>query len=84
MPSLVARSSQKRSTLLHRNETKVEYEVVSSLTDRSDLSDDMASMCAKLPIYRIEKPTPFSVMVKRKCYFSHWGETPNKLLSVEF
>ena len=64
VPSLVARSSQKRPILLDRNETKVEYEVVSTLTDRS-------SMSAKLPIYRIEKPTPFSAMVKRKYYFSH-------------
>ena len=71
MPSLVARSSQKRPIILDRNVTKVEYQVVSSLTDRSDLSDEMASMCAKLPIYRIEKATPFSVMVKRKYYFSH-------------
>ena len=48
---------------------KVEYEVVSTVTDRSDLSDEMASMCAKLPIYRIKKATPFSVVVKRK-YFT--------------
>lgn len=68
MPSLVARSSQKRPTILDKNETKIEYQVVSTLTDRSDLSDEMASMCAKLPIYRIEKSTPFSVMVKRKYY----------------
>ena len=84
VPSLVARSSQKRPILLDRNETKVEYEVVSTLTDRSSLSDDMASMCAKLPIYGIEKPTPFSVMVKRKCYFSHCGETPNKCCQSTF
>lgn len=56
---------QKRPTILDKNETKIEYQVVSTLTDRSDLSDEMASMCAKLPIYRIEKSTPFSVMVKR-------------------
>ena len=68
MPSLVVRSSQKRPTILDKNETKIEYQVVSTLTDRSDLSDEMASMCAKLPIYRIEKSTPFSVMVKRKYY----------------
>ena len=71
MPFLVARSSQKRPIILDRNVTKVEYQVVSTLTDRSDLSDEMASMCVKLPIYRIEKATPFSVMVKRKYFFSH-------------
>ena len=48
--------------------TKVEYDVVSTVTDRSDLSDEMAFMCAKLPIYRVKKTTPFSVMVKRKYY----------------
>lgn len=48
-----------------KNETKVDYEVVSMVTDRSDLSDEMASLCAKLPIYRVKKATPLSVMVKR-------------------
>lgn len=51
-----------------KNETKVDYEVVSTVTDRSDLSDEMASLCAKLPIYRVKKATPLSVMVKRKCW----------------
>ena len=70
-PSLVARSSQKRTSILDRNETKLEYKVLSTLTDRSNLSDEMAFMCAKLPIFYIEKAMPFSVMVKRKYYFSH-------------
>lgn len=68
MPSprdLVNLLDQERPTIVDRNETKVEYEVVSTVTDRSDLSDEMASMCAKLPIYRIKKATPFSVVVKR-------------------
>ena len=68
-PSLVARSSQKRPSTLDRNETKLEYEVLSTLTDRSNLSDEMASMCAKLPIFYVEKATPFSAIVKRKYYF---------------
>ena len=39
-----------------------------SLTARNPVSDEMAFMCAKLPIYHIKKTTPFSVMIKRKCY----------------
>ena len=54
-------------TTTARNETNNEYEVVSTVTDRSDLSDEMASMCAKLPIYRIKKTTPLTLSVKRKC-----------------
>ena len=50
-----------------RNETNSEYDVVSTVTDRSDLSDEMASMCAKLPIYRVKKATPLTLSVKRKC-----------------
>ena len=51
-----------------KNETKVDFEVVSMVTDRSDLSDEMASLCAKLPIYRVKKATPLSVTIKRKCW----------------
>jgi len=54
-------------TTTARNETNNEYEVVSTVTDRSDLSDEMSSLCAKLPIYRVKKTTPFSISVKRKC-----------------
>jgi len=32
-----------------------EYVVVGTLDDRSSLSDEMADMCAKLPIYRVMK-----------------------------
>ena len=35
----------------------MEYQAVSTLTDRSILSDEMALMCAKLPIYRIRRAT---------------------------
>ncbi|XP_078369588.1 uncharacterized protein LOC144653468 [Oculina patagonica] len=48
-----------------RNGTNSVYEVVSTVTDRSDLSDEMASLCAKLPIYRVKKATSVS---QRKCY----------------
>ena len=34
-----------------------EYDVVSTAFDRSFLGDEMASMCAKLPIYRVKKST---------------------------
>ena len=54
-------------TTTAKNETNNEYEVVSTVTDRSELSDEMASMCAKLPIYRVKKTTPLSISVKRKC-----------------
>ena len=45
------------------NGTNAKYEVVSEVTDRSNLSDEMASLCAKLPIYRVKKTTS-----SRKCY----------------
>ena len=37
---------------------KTEYVVVSTLDDRSFLSDEMAAMCTKLPIYRIKQKNP--------------------------
>lgn len=37
------------------NSTDYEYEVVGTVTDRSTLSDEMAAMCAKFPIYRIKR-----------------------------
>ena len=39
------------------NETSIGYEAVSTVTDRSILSDEMAYMCAKLPIYLVKKTT---------------------------
>ena len=39
------------------NGTGLRDDVVSTVTDRSILSDEMASLCAKLPIYRIKKTT---------------------------
>ena len=39
------------------NATQLKYDVVSTVTDRSILNDEMASMCAKLPIYLIKKTT---------------------------
>ncbi|CAH3188087.1 unnamed protein product, partial [Porites lobata] len=58
---LVKLLDQSAPTTTARNETNNEYEVVSTVTDRSDLSDEMASMCAKLPIYRVKKTTPLSI-----------------------
>ncbi|XP_022786676.1 uncharacterized protein LOC111326855 [Stylophora pistillata] len=37
------------------NSTDYNYEVVGTVTDRSTLSDEMAAMCAKFPIYRIKR-----------------------------
>ncbi|XP_078370336.1 uncharacterized protein LOC144654107 [Oculina patagonica] len=48
-----------------RNGTNSVYDAVSELTDRSDLSDEMASLCAKLPIYRVKKAMFISQRVKR-------------------
>ena len=31
------------------------FKVVGKLSDRSDLSDEMKDLCAKLPVYRIRK-----------------------------
>ena len=42
---------------------KTEYVVVGTLDDRSFLSDEMAAMCAKLPIYRIKQR---NLLVQRK------------------
>ncbi|XP_078369585.1 uncharacterized protein LOC144653466 [Oculina patagonica] len=65
-----------------KNATNSKYEVISELTDRSDLSDEMASLCAKLPIYRVKETT--STRGKRwpcytycykyyyYCYTYHW------------
>ncbi|XP_073232942.1 uncharacterized protein [Porites lutea] len=85
---LVKLLDQSAPTATAKNETNNEYEVVSTVTDRSDLSDEMASMCAKLPIYRVKKTTPLSISVKRvkrcvvycywrcyycrRCYYCSW------------
>ena len=37
------------------NTTEDNYEVVGTVNDRSTLSDEMAAMCAKFPIYRIKR-----------------------------
>ena len=36
-------------------QTKVKLKVVSTIDDRSDLSDEMANLCAKLPLYEVDK-----------------------------
>ena len=41
---------------------KTEYVVVGTLDDRSFLSDEMAAMCTKLPIYRIKQKNPRSTV----------------------
>lgn len=45
------------SSTTPKNETDRKYDSVSTLSDRSILSDEMASLCAKLPIYRIKRTT---------------------------
>ena len=54
---------QQSGTLTAKNETDQEYDVASIVSDRSFLGDEMAAMCAKLPIYRVKKSTS-----RRKCY----------------
>lgn len=48
---------QQESSTTPKNETDRKYDSVSTLSDRSILSDEMASLCAKLPIYRIKRTT---------------------------
>ncbi|XP_067039427.1 uncharacterized protein [Acropora muricata] len=42
------------------------YTVVGTLNDRSILSDEMASMCAKHPVYLIRKQSPLSAELEKK------------------
>ena len=48
-------SLQESSTSTPKNVSDSKFDAVSIVTDRSILSDEMAEMCAKLPIYRIKK-----------------------------
>lgn len=50
------------------NATELKYDVVSTVTDRSILNDEMASMCAKLPIYLI-KMTITQRVKRRYCHY---------------
>ncbi|CAH3191038.1 unnamed protein product, partial [Porites evermanni] len=50
---LETQSNQDSSQAETQGET--EYAVVGTVNDRSFLSDEMAAMCAKLPIYRIKQ-----------------------------
>lgn len=66
------------------NSTDYEYEVVGTVNDRSTLSDEMATMCAKFPIYRIKKRTITTSVQKENiqggksrmkrnwCYYCYW------------
>ncbi|XP_078370993.1 uncharacterized protein LOC144654670 isoform X1 [Oculina patagonica] len=63
-------SSQAKKT------TDYEYEVVGTVNDRSDLNDEMAALCAKLPIYRIKERKLLTIVekdkaqrVKRGCWY---------------
>ncbi|XP_078369451.1 uncharacterized protein LOC144653349 isoform X2 [Oculina patagonica] len=56
--------------------TDYEYEVVGTVNDRSDLNDEMAALCAKLPIYRIKERKLLTIVekdkaqrVKRGCWY---------------
>lgn len=70
------------------NSSEYEYEVVGTLDDRSSLSDEMADLCSKLPIYRV-KPKSLVLDVEkqdtkrvkrgicytcyRRCYINYLG-----------
>ena len=41
--------------MMAKNQTEEKFEVVSIFNDRSSLSDEMAQLCAKLPIYLVVK-----------------------------
>lgn len=60
-------SSQESSSSTPKNVSDSRFDAVSTLTDRSILSDEMADMCAKLPIYRIKKAHTL-----RKCLLSNY------------
>ena len=47
------------------NSSEYEYEVVGTLDDRSSLSDEMADLCSKLPIYRV-KPKSLVLDVEKQ------------------
>ena len=49
------------------NSSRLDYEVDGIVSDRSSLSDEMAEMCSKLPIYHIKKRS---------------GKTPRVLSSI--
>lgn len=46
--------------------SEYEYEVVGTVNDRSVLSDKMAALCAKMPIYRIKQKSLGLDVEKRK------------------
>lgn len=66
------------------NTTEDNFEVVGTVDDRSTLSDEMAAMCAKFPIYRIKRKKVTLSVEKEKiqggkdrekrdiCYYSYW------------
>jgi len=57
---------EESSSSTPKNVSDSRFDAVSTLTDRSILSDEMADMCAKLPIYRIKKA--HTLRVKRYLY----------------
>ena len=54
---------QQTGTVTRYNGPDEEYDVASTVIDRSFLGDEMAEMCAKLPIYRVKMST-----AQRQCY----------------
>jgi len=48
----------KPGTSKGKTQGKIEYVVVDTLHDRTFLSNEMAAMCTKLPIYRIKQKNP--------------------------
>jgi len=55
-----------------KNVSDSEFDVVSTVTDRSILSDEMAEMCAKLPIYRVKKAQPLR-MKRHLCRYRYYS-----------
>ena len=41
--------------MIPREQTEVKLKMVGTLEDRSELSDEMADLCEKLPIYVVEE-----------------------------
>lgn len=62
------------------NSSRLDYEVDGIVSDRSSLSDEMAEMCSKLPIYHIKKRSVGKRFRRRIClrycyYYWRWTWT---------
>ena len=57
---------------LPRNQTEVKLKIVGTLEDRSELSDEMADLCEKLPIYAVVEGEEESPAVAQPTKTERW------------